>query len=72
MVLSKNYGDDIAKKIDAEIHKIINGSYKEVKDMLISHREELEAITKVLMEQETITGEEMKGIIAGVEKQAEV
>ena len=72
LVLSKNYGDDIAKKIDAEIHKIINGSYKEVKDMLISHREELEAITKVLMEQETITGEEMKGIIAGVEKQAEV
>lgn len=72
LVLSKNYGDDIAKKIDAEIHRIINESYTEVKNLLIENRAELEAVTKVLLEKETISGEEMEKIIKGLGEQAEV
>ena len=55
-----------------EIHSFINESYKEVKELLISHRAEVEAITKVLLEKETISGDEMIEIIKGMEKQAEV
>ena len=58
--------------IDDEIHSFINESYKEVKELLIAHRAEVEAITKVLLEKETISGEEMIEIIKGMEKQEEV
>lgn len=72
LVATKNYGDEIAKKVDNEIHKIINTSYEEVVTLLKENREQLEAITKVLLEKETISGEEMIEIIKGMEKQAEV
>ena len=65
LVMSKNYGEDSAKKIDSEIHKILNESYLEVKNLLITHKKELEDITKVLLDEETITGEDMINIING-------
>ncbi len=68
----KAFSEETSQMIDDEIHSFINESYKEVKELLISHRAEVEAITKVLLEKETISGEEMIEIIKGMEKQAEV
>lgn len=68
----KAFSEETSQMIDDEIHSFINESYKEVKELLISHRAEVEAITKVLLEKETISGEEMENIIKGLGEQAEV
>ena len=60
----KNYSEEVAKEIDAEITKIINNSKKEAEDVLLKHKELLGDIANTLIEKETIENEEFNAIIS--------
>lgn len=49
-----NYSELTAQKIDAEVEKIIQYEYNNVKELIIKHREELDLIVETLLELETI------------------
>lgn len=51
------------QKVDAEIREILNSCYNETKDLLHKNFDKLEAITKLLIEKETISGDEILKII---------
>jgi cell division protease FtsH len=55
-----NYGEAIANAIDKEIHKIIEVAHDQAKEILLARREKLEKISKILMEKETIEGDELE------------
>ncbi|HAJ47718.1 MAG TPA: cell division protein FtsH, partial [Alphaproteobacteria bacterium] len=62
---TQNVSEETAKLIDAEIRELIDYGYTTAKDIIVTHRDQLEAITRALLEYETLTGDEMKGLIGG-------
>lgn len=60
-----NYSEKTAQLVDAEIKKIIDRNYKRGKDLLQKNRKTLDKIAKVLLERETLSGEDLDVLIAG-------
>ena len=61
----QNVSEDTARKIDAEVHRIINEAYQKANQILTEKQEDLEALAKGLLEYETLTGDEIKALLAG-------
>jgi cell division protease FtsH len=51
---SREYSEETARIIDAEVSKIIKESHEEAKSLLIKHRNQLDSLAEALMEQETL------------------
>ena len=58
----KNYSEETACEIDAQIRKIINVSYNEAKRIIKDHIDILNQTAKLLIEKEKITGEEFRAL----------
>ncbi|HRQ32724.1 MAG TPA: cell division protein FtsH, partial [Anaerolineales bacterium] len=58
----RDYSEAIAEKIDAEVRKIVDESYKATKKTLTKYRKELDAVAQKLLEVETLTREEFEKI----------
>ena len=54
----RNYSENIAAEIDAEIRELIETSYEKAKDILESHKDQLHMLAKYLMKHEKIDGED--------------
>ncbi|MFY8098818.1 MAG: cell division protein FtsH, partial [Allorhizobium sp.] len=54
-----------AQKVDAEVRRLINAGYEDARKILTDKRDQLEALANALLEFETLTGEEIKGLLAG-------
>lgn len=65
MFQRKYYSEETGKEVDDEIRRIIKDAYKKAIDILNEHRDKLEAVTKVLLEKETIMGNEFEDIMEG-------
>ena len=55
----RDYSDDTASKLDAEIKRIIDVAYQETRGLLDDHREQLDELAQALLEKETIEREEI-------------
>ncbi len=64
---SKNMSEETAKLVDAEIKSLVVGGYEGAKKLLQEHKEDWEKLSEALMEYETLTGEEIKDLLAGKE-----
>jgi len=62
-VTDKEYSEKVSAEIDAEVKKIIDDGYKRAKDIIIKHRELLNAIAERLVEVENIEREEFEKIL---------
>jgi cell division protease FtsH len=60
-----DYSDEIAREIDDEIRRIVEGAHQVAKDILSDHRERLQVISEVLLKRETIEREEFEALLAG-------
>ncbi len=49
-----------AEMIDSEIKRIIDDGYKTAKDILVKHLDQLHLLAKTLIEEETLSGEQIK------------
>ena len=58
-----DYSEDTARKIDDEVNRIVTTSYARGKKIIVEHRVALEEIAKVLLEKESLDGEEIYAII---------
>ncbi len=63
--VQKQYSEATAKVIDEEIKRIIDSNYLRAKELLESKRDLLDNMAKLLLEEETIYGEEVDELIAG-------
>ena len=63
----RNYSEDIAKRIDEEVHEIVDRAYRRSKELLVTHRDKLDRIVERLIAEETLSGEELAKIIDGEE-----
>jgi cell division protease FtsH len=63
------YSQHTAELIDKEVREIIHTQYQVAKKILEERRQLLEASTQKLLEQETISGEELKALMHEVQKE---
>jgi cell division protease FtsH len=56
----RDYSEAVAEKIDAEVRKLVDDSYKMTKKLLTKYRKELDAVAQKLLEVETLTREEFE------------
>ena len=65
MLQRKYYSEQTGKEVDDEIRKIITEQYLRAKNILLENREKLEEVTTILLEKETIMGDEFEAIMKG-------
>ena len=65
MFQSKYYSEQTGKEIDDEIRSIINERYQKALSILNENRDKLEEVTRILLEKETIMGDEFEAIMRG-------
>ena len=61
----KNFSTQVAYEIDKAVREIIENAYKKAHELLIEHKDEVILIAKTLLDKETITAEEIDGLIHG-------
>lgn len=61
--LNKPYSEKTAEKIDQEVQAIIDRAFEQSKEILTSHRAQLETLATRLMEKETLLKDEIREIL---------
>jgi cell division protease FtsH len=61
----RDYSEDTAIKIDAEVRGIVTGAYTRARNILETHRDALERIAHGLLEREVLDANEMRLLIDG-------
>ncbi len=62
-----DFSDEIARTIDAEVKRIVEEAKSKAESILKSKKDDLEKLAKNLLEYETLTGDEIRDLIAGNE-----
>ncbi|MGE5591664.1 MAG: ATP-dependent zinc metalloprotease FtsH [Bacillota bacterium] len=66
----RNYSEEVASAIDREVRKIMNQCYQAADEILRQNRKKLDRLAEVLLERETIEGNQLDEILAQVEERA--
>jgi len=59
----RDYSETTAQKIDDQIHKLIDSSYKHAKQVLEGNLDILHKLAELLLEKETVLGKELDELI---------
>jgi len=59
----KNYSEKTAEMIDDEVKKIIQRNYARAQEIIGEHKDELEAIVKLLLEREVLSSDEINAVL---------
>ena len=60
---SKEYSEETARDIDAEVSQLVEKAHEQVRKMLTERREQLETVSQKLLDQETLTGDELRELV---------
>ena len=66
----KDYSDDVASKIDAEVRRLVEEAHDEAREICTKYRDKLDLMVERLLEKESIDKEEVAEILAEVAKQS--
>ncbi len=61
----RNYSEEVAAKIDVEIRNMVDASYDNAVRLLTENRDIMDRIVQVLLEKETISGDELNRLMSG-------
>uniref|UniRef100_UPI003F98ABF3 ATP-dependent metallopeptidase FtsH/Yme1/Tma family protein n=1 Tax=Rhodoblastus sp. TaxID=1962975 RepID=UPI003F98ABF3 len=67
----QNISEATSQKIDSEVRRLVEAGQAEARRIITERRDDLEKLAKGLIEYETLTGEEIIGLINGVEPKRE-
>ncbi len=62
----RNYSEEVASKIDAEVRRIIESCYERGRQLLVDNWDKVERMVASLLEYETVDAEEVKAILKGI------
>jgi cell division protease FtsH len=64
MSRAKDYSEQTAQDIDAEVKRIIDEAFNTAKELINTHRDKLEIIANALLEYETLEGSQVQEIVS--------
>jgi cell division protease FtsH len=59
----RNYSEEVARKIDAEITRIVDSCFDEAKKLLLENKEKLKKLSDALLEREVLTEQQVREIV---------
>ncbi|MBP1465651.1 ATP-dependent zinc metalloprotease FtsH [Candidatus Chloroploca sp. M-50] len=62
----RNYGDEVARQIDSEVHRLATEAYETAYQVLINNRDVLDDMANALLEFETVEGEQLAELMSRV------
>ncbi len=62
---STNMSEETAKLIDEEVRRLIEYGETEARKIITKHKKQFTAVAEALLEYETLTGDELRGLMAG-------
>ncbi len=60
-----DYSDEVAREIDDEVRRMVEDAHQTSKDILSEHREQLDTLSRILLERETIEADEFIALLEG-------
>ncbi|HOO30411.1 MAG TPA: ATP-dependent zinc metalloprotease FtsH [Bacillota bacterium] len=60
----RNYSEEVASRIDAEVHRMVTEAYNKATEMLTQNMDKLHLLATALKERETIEGEELDALLS--------
>jgi cell division protease FtsH len=63
----RNYSEKVAEEIDEEVRRLIDHAYQTARTLLIENRDRLDRLVKVLLDVETIEGDDLKRVLDGLD-----
>ena len=60
-----DYSEEIAREIDDEIRRIVEAAHERAREVLTSHIEELQSMSKVLIQYETFDADQFQRLLSG-------
>jgi cell division protease FtsH len=69
LISSKEYSEETAKKIDEEVKRIIDQTYQKAKELLISKKDKLAEVARLLLEKEVVEEADLKRILQTPEQE---
>ena len=64
-----DYSDEIAREIDDEIRRIVEEAHQTAREILTDNREQLDRISKILLDRETIDAEQFVKLLEGASEE---
>ncbi len=64
----RNYGDEVAREIDIEVHRIVDEAHSRAREILTTNRAVLNDMSSALIEYETIDGERLRELLTRVDQ----
>ncbi|MDP3658421.1 MAG: cell division protein FtsH, partial [Phenylobacterium sp.] len=64
---TQNVSEDTAQKIDVEVRRLVQGGMDEARRIITERIDDLHAVAKALLEYETLSGDEIIGVMKGVQ-----
>jgi cell division protease FtsH len=64
----RNYSEKVAEEIDEEVRRLVDHAYQTARKVITENRDRLDQLVKILLEEETIEGEDLKRILDGLDK----
>jgi len=61
----QNVSEETAQTIDGEIRRLVEAGLSEARQILTQHADELESLAQGLLEYETLSGDEIRNLLAG-------
>jgi cell division protease FtsH len=63
--MGQEYSEETSRKIDAEIRRVIDEAYSSAGRVLREHRDELDMVSNILMERESVDKDEFDALLGG-------
>jgi len=63
----RNYSEKVAEEIDEEVRRLIDHAYQTARTLLMENRERLDRLVKILLDVETIEGDDLKRVLDGLD-----
>src|SRR6187455_1061673 len=64
-----DYSDEVAREIDDEVRRIVEDAHQRSIEILSEHRENLDRLSRLLLEHETIERDEFEALLAGASEE---
>ncbi|HEY9850000.1 MAG TPA: ATP-dependent zinc metalloprotease FtsH2 [Leptolyngbyaceae cyanobacterium] len=64
LMTRSEYSEEIAARVDSQVRAIVNQCYEDAKRIMREHRTAIDRLVDILVEKETIDGEEFRQIVA--------
>ncbi len=62
---TQNMSEETSRMVDAEVRKFVEDAYAHARQILTDHNDDLHRVAQALLEYETLTGEEIRGLLRG-------